>query len=477
MSLKTHRNFEKNEEETVMLIQEEADEVLKTYKGIRRLHESTNHKSEDKLNYAFEMAGKMTSGVKKIVKDVCAKCVVCKTHKRSSGHPQMTIPKAYSFNEIVSLDLKQFGELHVLWMVDTFSRFIQGKVIKNKGSMTIIKALEETWNLVIGYPSVGYWTDNGGEFRNKEMEEFVTKMGLTIKFTPAYSPWSNGLNERNHYSADQVVKKMMFEDKKMTLEEAVTRASWTHNTNVNWWGHTPMTLMSGKSVFFPVITSGNKAIESKYESGALKIHFEKGHEASKAFREAEFTSKMKVGAKARKTVFDDQTYKEGDSVLYQEKDQIKWDGPVTVNSHRGRDVFINANGNIKKVASCKVQPYSKVEEDEPVKEDSSEKEKEVVRDDSKVVSENKHRMTMRLKDPGLKKSSLCLHCVDLERSERKDDLKTDAVAAFYLKVQNEECFDKEETVFVVEIPKKEHGTPEVIAAKKTEIENLTHYGT
>ena len=49
--------------------------------------------------------------------------------------------KKIDFNEIVSLDLTQFGNRHVLWMVSTFTRFIQGKIFKNKEAMTVVDAL------------------------------------------------------------------------------------------------------------------------------------------------------------------------------------------------------------------------------------------------------------------------------------------------------------------------------------------------
>ena len=37
-------------------------------------------------------------------------------------------------------------------------------------------------------------------------------LGIKIEFSPSYSPWSNGLNERNHYSADRIVRKLMVEN-------------------------------------------------------------------------------------------------------------------------------------------------------------------------------------------------------------------------------------------------------------------------
>ena len=37
----------------------------------------------------------------------------------------------------------------------------------------------------------------------------MNNIGIKVDFTPAFSPWSNGVNERNHYSCDIIVKKVM----------------------------------------------------------------------------------------------------------------------------------------------------------------------------------------------------------------------------------------------------------------------------
>ena len=42
---------------------------------------------------------------------------------------------------------------------------------------------------------------------------------------------------------------------------------------------------------------------------------------------------------------------------------------------------------------------------------------------------------------------------------------------------NGECFDEESTVFVVEVPLKDHNKPEVIEAKENEVKNLEDYDT
>ena len=72
----------------------------------------------------------------------------------------------------------------------------------------------------VGFPSYGFFADNGGEFSNIKLDELTSKLGLTVKFGPAYSPCSNGINERNHASADLTIKKHM-EEKKTALNDAL----------------------------------------------------------------------------------------------------------------------------------------------------------------------------------------------------------------------------------------------------------------
>ena len=98
-------------------------------------------------------------------------------------------------------------------MIDRFSRFIVGKLLTNKKAETIMNALMENPCMNLGFPSYGFFADNGGEFANLNLDE------LTTKFGPAYSSWSNGLNERNLASANITIKKLM-EEKKTALTDS-----------------------------------------------------------------------------------------------------------------------------------------------------------------------------------------------------------------------------------------------------------------
>ena len=78
-----------------------------------------------------------------------------------------------------------------------------------------------------------------------------------------------------------IVRKVMEQDRRLVLQEAVTMASWTHNTNVNTLGYCPLQLITGKSIILPGLTSGNLATESLYDDEAVRRIMETHHETAK----------------------------------------------------------------------------------------------------------------------------------------------------------------------------------------------------
>ena len=80
------------------------------------------------------MSPEMMNTIDRVVND----CKVCQKFQKSIARPRVTLPKASSFNEVVTLDLKEFGNKYILWIIDKFSRFMVGKLINNKRADTII---------------------------------------------------------------------------------------------------------------------------------------------------------------------------------------------------------------------------------------------------------------------------------------------------------------------------------------------------
>ena len=117
----------------------------------------------------FRMAGRADTRTRQINGDVCSSCNICKQFRKTRPRPKVAMSKANTVNEVVSLDLKEKRELkcHILYCVDEFSGYIKAAVIKNKEPETILKVLTKIWIMEgPGQPSKGWFSDNGGEFRN-----------------------------------------------------------------------------------------------------------------------------------------------------------------------------------------------------------------------------------------------------------------------------------------------------------------------
>ena len=79
------------------------------------------------------------------------------------------------FNEIISVDLKELvpeyrkeGYKYILYIVDEFSKFMKGVLIKDKEAGTVVSAVYMNWvlglnGLGFGVPTKHIYSDNGTE--------------------------------------------------------------------------------------------------------------------------------------------------------------------------------------------------------------------------------------------------------------------------------------------------------------------------
>ena len=132
------------EDDTGILFLEDARDDLCFFKVIRKEHEVNHYKGKEQLISAYRNAGWMSPDLVNMINRVVNDCRVCQKFQRSVVRPRVSLPKARSFNEIVTLDLKEFGNKYILWMIDSFTQFIQGKLLNNKKAKTIILALTDT---------------------------------------------------------------------------------------------------------------------------------------------------------------------------------------------------------------------------------------------------------------------------------------------------------------------------------------------
>ena len=121
-----------------------------------------------------------------------------------------------------------------------------------------------------------------------------------------------------------------------------------------------------------------------------------------------------------------------------------WIGPAVVLCQRGQSIWLHTNGDIKKVAACKVKPYKLVDR-EAIKESGKEVSKPVMLEDGLESVENL-----------------------MDKKDDPTEAELDTVGAKYLKVVNSVSFS-DVAIYTVELPVSEHWRPEVKEAKDTEV--------
>ena len=178
---------------------------------------------------------------------------------------------------------------------------------------------------------------------------------------------------------------------------------------------------------------------------------------------------MKKAAEQQNKKFNEIKYEENDWVFYQEKDKKAWHGPVRVHAHRDRDVFVFTNGDLKKIADCRIQPYriqSQIDTSDKGYSATETGIGEINSEDERDLSDPKPS-TERIEGP---------KTISRSKSEKENEARKDVIRAFWITKQNSKCFDPF-TIYVVEVPSKDHNTPEVIDAKEKEIKNLKDFDT
>ena len=168
-------------------------------------------------------------------------------HRKKPCRKKAALPKAYNVNDRVSIDLKVMSnDLYILYMVDEFSRYIKGVVIRDKKAETIVDALWEHWVISgPGTPSSGFWADNGAEFVNIHLISLCNQLGIHLMTTASYSPWQNGLCEKRHGLVDVVVSKLKLENPSWSLQKLVNHACFVRNNELNRSGFTASQIVFG----------------------------------------------------------------------------------------------------------------------------------------------------------------------------------------------------------------------------------------
>lgn len=157
-------------------------------KVLLKLHKQFGHASAERLQRLLHSAGNKDKDCVTILQEIVNKCDICQRHSKTKPKPAVGLPLASEYNDTVAMDLHELEPgVWYLHIIDHFTRFSAGNIVKTKKASEIVNSLIHSWISVHGAPRRIY-SDNGGEFNNEEMRDLAENFNIEVKTTAGYSP-------------------------------------------------------------------------------------------------------------------------------------------------------------------------------------------------------------------------------------------------------------------------------------------------
>lgn len=336
------------------LIATEGNKALEPKAIVKKLHRYFGHPNPKTLLKLVRDTEHWSKELGDEIKNL--ECDHCVRYRKDTSKPKVSIWSPTDVNEVIAMDLKFLNDeetIIMLHMIDLFSRFSLTAIVPDKKAETIMAAFFQTWIIVMGRPKLVLF-DNGGEFYNDTMTEMCENMGIQLRTTGADSPWSNGMCERHNGLIADTFNKLRDE---LPWTDARILLAWAtngKNSLSNTYGHSPYTLVFGRTPSIPSLDSV-EMITTMNESTANKVladHLNVMYLSRSAFLKANNSDKVKRALKSR-IPNSEEEYFSGDRVYFRRRNMRRWCGPATVIGKDGKIVFLRQGGSIMRVHATK----------------------------------------------------------------------------------------------------------------------------
>ena len=197
--------FPRNSTDLLQLI---TAEVLNE-KSLMKLHRRFGRCRPERLGGLLRSAGKLGNWKMNDIEKFVNACQVFEKFGQPGRKLIVPMPHSESFNETISLDLRQISNNPAKWyvhIIDMYTRFSEAEMISNKMSSTIIDVLNRNWIFAHGAPNA-ILTDNGWEFDSELFRQNAEFFNFEVSSTAANSPFSNGCCERHNMILTETFQK------------------------------------------------------------------------------------------------------------------------------------------------------------------------------------------------------------------------------------------------------------------------------
>ena len=319
-----------------------------------KLHKQFAHPSKERLIKLVRESGVKDVELEDEIRKLEDKCDTCLKFRRTPSRPVVSMPMARNFNDVISMDLKFWGDKYFLVMVDMATRYCNACVIGSKTASVIIDAVMRHWVALFGSPKK-ILTDNGGEFNNNEFRSMGENFNIEMICTAAESPWSNGVCERlNAVLKDNVLK--IREEQKCSLETALAWAVAARNSLHNNHGFSPNQLVFSFNTNIPnIINDKPPALENITSSQVVANNLEALRKSREEFIKADASERIRRALSRNIRNTDEEVIEVGCPVYYKRDGEDKWRGPARVIGKDGKVYILRHGGYIARVHICRIK--------------------------------------------------------------------------------------------------------------------------
>ena len=340
-------------ETSVMWTGTETKSDAQIHDELRRVHRGLGHPGRVTMDRMIKETGTYNEKVKASLDKIYEACETCHMHAKSKNIPKVAAPTATDVGHTISVDLKFFKIAKektriILYIIDEYSRYVVGVEVPNREGETIVKAILQHW--IQGTPYGAPYqikSDNGGEFINRQFKSMCELYGIRHLTTGAYSPWSNGGNERNHATVDLILKRMLHDNPNISFKEALQNATYAKNTLLNVHGFSPCQILTGRQPRLPgACNEGNlpPADSERVDSKHVQQSINNMMQARQAWSRVDNSTRLRRAMKVQPTPL--QSFDHGDIVFYKHGIDDQWHGEGKVIGQDGKKVYLHQGGRV-----------------------------------------------------------------------------------------------------------------------------------
>lgn len=157
-------------------------------------------------------------------------CDICKITKYDRKPPSIKFKITETpreLLEVLQIDVFQIDKLHILTIIDKFSRFADGYILNNRNSLELIKHLR-TFIKTYGKPGKVV-VDSAQEFNAIILKDFLKSLDCELHTTSLHSSNSNSPVERLHSTLIELYRITKKENKTLENEEIIKEILITYN--------------------------------------------------------------------------------------------------------------------------------------------------------------------------------------------------------------------------------------------------------